>query len=201
MQFLGLTGGFASGKSTVREMLRLLGADVLDADGIYHELLLPKDGKPSTLTRDIGARFPGVIRVDQTLDRQALGARVFDDPEERRALETLTHPRVAQVVALEVERLKAQGSLLVVYDVPLLFERRLELAMDGTLVVWVPRATQLQRMMARDHISREQAELRLKSQLPLDDKRKRATWVIDNSGPLSETRRQVERLWKQLLRR
>ena len=204
MKLVGLTGGFASGKSTVRQMLQLLGTDVLDADAIYHGLIAPKAAGPtalpheSSLAREIDARFPGVLGADGVIDRQALGRRVFADPDERKALERITHPRVAQEVARKVETLKAQGSPLVVYDVPLLFEAHLEVTLQGIIVVWVPRAIQLQRLTQRDGITAEAAQKKLAAQLPLDEKRKRATWVIDNSGPLAETRTQVERLWKQL---
>jgi dephospho-CoA kinase len=198
MKFVGLTGGFASGKSTVREMLRLLGTDVLNADGIYHTLIAPERGRPSSLGREIEARFPGVLEDDGSVDRKELGRRVFSDAEERKALERISHPRVAQSVARRVAELEAQGSRLVVYDVPLLFEAHLEVGMVGIIVVWVPHAIQVERLMRRDGISAEAAAKRLTAQLPLDDKRKRATWVIDNSGPLAETRQQVERLWRQL---
>jgi dephospho-CoA kinase len=206
MKLVGLTGGFASGKSTVRQMFRLYGADVLDADAIYHDLIAPKVGGPrplpreSSLAREIDARFPGVLGVDGVIDRSALGRRVFDDAEERKALERIAHPRVAQEVARRVEALEAQGSPVVIYDVPLLFEAHLEMTLQGIIVVWVPRQVQLQRLVQRDGITAEAAVKKLAAQLPLDDKRRRATWVVDNSGPLAETRQQVERLWKQLQR-
>ena len=198
MKLLGLTGGFASGKSTVATMLRLLGAHVLDADAIYHELLAPRDGRPSSLAREIEARFPGVIDDAHQVDRAELGRRVFAHADERRALERIAHPRVAQEVAQRVAGLEATGASLAIYDVPLLFEAHLDVGMQGVIVVWVPRPVQLARLVRRDGITPSAAEAKLQTQLPLDDKRKRATWVIDNSGTLAETREQVEDLWRKL---
>jgi dephospho-CoA kinase len=198
MKFVGLTGGFASGKSTVREMLRVLGSEVLDADTIYHALLEPRGGAPSSMAREIEARFPDILAADGSVNRRELGRRVFADPEERKVLERITHPRVAQVAARRVEALKTAGASLVVYDVPLLYEAHLEVTMQGIIVVWVPRQVQVERMMRRDGLTAEAAAARLTTQLPLDETRKRATWVIDNSGSLGETRGRVERLWRQL---
>ena len=198
MKLVGLTGGFASGKSTVREMLRRLGADVLDADGIYHLLIAAKDGQPSSLGREIEARFPGVLERDGSVNRKELGRRVFGDAEERKALESIAHPRVGEWVAHRVSELEAQGSRLVIYDVPLLFEAHLKMSLLGVIVVWVPREVQIARLMHRDSQTADLARERLAAQLPLDEKRKRATWVIDNSGSLAETRTQVEKLWRLL---
>lgn len=198
MQRFGLTGGIASGKSAVSQTLRGLGAEVLDADAVYHELIAPRDGRASDLARAIGERFDGVIRSDGSIDRAALGARVFADPAELAALGAITHPAVAVEVAQRVAALSGRGLPAAVYDVPLLYERSLAEGMHGVIVVWVPRELQIERLMARDGIDRDAAEQKIATQLPLDEKRARATWVIDNSGPPSETRRQTEQLWRQI---
>jgi dephospho-CoA kinase len=198
VRIVGLTGGIASGKTTVQRQLEGLGASVLDADAIYHELIVPRDGTPSELTRAIAVRFPGVVRPDGTLDRRVLGASVFSEARERAALDAITHPAVRRETAARMEALAAEGIERVIYDVPLLFEAGLETAMSGVLVVWVPHEVQLARVMARDGLDRESAEKRIRSQLSLDEKRRRATWVIDASGVLAETRAQVERWWQAL---
>ena len=198
MRILGLTGGIASGKSTVRRFLCELGATVLDADALYHELLEPQDGQPSALARAVADRFPGILLPTGELDRRALAARVFGAPDERTALEAITHPAVGAAFAARAREAEDRGVSTLIYDVPLLFERGLERGMEGVLVVWVPRETQLARLMQRDGIASDAALQRMASQLPLDDKRGRATWVIDNSGELAETRQQVERWWREV---
>jgi dephospho-CoA kinase len=198
MRIYGLTGGIASGKSTVHTMLAELGAHVLDADAIYHRLVAPVNGTASRVTSRIGERFPGVVKTDGTLDRAALGRIVFADPAQRRELELITHPEVAAQFALDVDELALKGITRVFYDVPLLYERGLEKGMEGVVVVWVPRDVQRARLMARDNLDSAAADARLAAQLSLDEKRAKATWVIDNSDDREHTRRQVEKLWAEL---
>lgn len=198
MQLIGLTGGIASGKSTVSAMLRRRGVAVIDADATYHTLISPDAGRPSSLAQAIAERFEGVLHADGTVDRARLGSIVFADPESRRELEALTHPAVAAAVAAQVARLRDAGASRVVYDVPLLYERGLQESMEGVIVVWIPRALQLSRLMARDGVTREEGERRLASQMSLDAKRALATWVIDNSGPFEHTEQQVEDLYQRL---
>ncbi|MEE8410088.1 MAG: dephospho-CoA kinase [Myxococcota bacterium] len=202
MRVIGLTGGIASGKSTVRRRLEEHDVRVLDADAVYHELITSKNGEPSPLAHSVGERFPGVLADDGNLDREALGRVVFTGTlanENRRALEAITHPAVAQEVGRRTQALRESGCPLVIYDVPLLYERRLETGMDGVIVVWVPEALQIERLMARDGIGEDDARLRLGSQLPLDEKKRRATWVIDNSGDLVSTRERVDALWHRVI--
>lgn len=194
MRVYGLTGGIASGKSTVSRMLRELGAHVLDADVIARQVVEP--GTPGLAA--VAARFPGVVGPDGRLDRAKLGARVFADPHERAALNAITHPLVREEFTRQMRALEAQGVERLVYDVPLLVESGLHAGMDGVVLVWVPRALQKARLMARDSLSEEAAEARLASQLPLDAKRPHATWLVDNSGDLETTRAQVERIWREI---
>ncbi|MEK7704253.1 MAG: dephospho-CoA kinase, partial [Myxococcota bacterium] len=131
VRLVGLTGGMASGKSTVHHMLVELGATVLDADAIYHALIAPISGEASELARRIAREFPDVLRDDGSLDRGRLGARVFADAAARERLGLITHPAVAAEAAARLARLAADGARCVVYDVPLLYERGLECGMDG----------------------------------------------------------------------
>lgn len=197
MRIYGLTGGIASGKSTVSQMLRELGAHVLDADAIAREVVEPG----SLGLAEVGARFPGVIGPDGRLDRAKLGARVFADPAERAALNALLHPRIREAFLEKTQALAAQGVARVLYDAPLLIENGLHVGLDGVVLVWVPRDLQKARLKARDGLEDAGAEARLAAQLPLDAKREHATWLIDNSGDREATRAQVQEVWRALLAR
>jgi dephospho-CoA kinase len=204
-RIVGLTGGIGTGKSTVARLLAELGAVVIDADAIVHELQAP--GTP--LLREIAAAFGSeILRPDGSLDRQALGERVFADPAARRRLGELTHPAVGREMARRLEAARAAGARLVVLDNPLLFEGRARRAAlpgagrdpaEDTILVYAPPETQVARQMARDGVSREYALARLAAQMPIDAKRALATWVIENGGALADTERQVRALAAQLL--
>ncbi len=189
---VGLTGGIACGKSTVSRMLETRGARIVDADRIARDVVQP--GQPALL--DIRETFgDDVIGADGFLDRKRLGSIVFGDETARKKLEAITHPRIRAEIARRMEEWNATepGSLVVV-DIPLLFESKLDklYAFEDILVVYVPRAVQLARLMARDGLSREDAERRIDAQMPIEEKRKLADVVIDNSGSPEETERQVE---------
>lgn len=187
---IGLTGGIACGKSTVASMFVKRGAVLIDADQIAREVVLP--GAPALAL--VAERFgPGVLRADGSLNRKALGDIVFADAAARKELEGLLHPRIR---ALMRERMEAserrKPDKLVVVDVPLLFESKLEGMFEETLLVYIPRELQLVRLQARDGLSLEQAESRLAAQMPIEDKRRLADAMIDNSGTIAETERQVD---------
>lgn len=194
MRLLGLTGGIASGKSTVSGFLRELGAAVLDADEIAREVVEP--GTPAL--EDIARRFPGVLGPDGRLDRTRLGERIFQSSQERTALNAIVHPRIQQAVLEKTQALAEQGVSLVIYDAPLLIENRLHEALDGVILVEIPPELQIARLMARNALTRAQAEERLAAQMPLAEKRRHATWIIDNSGDVAKTREQVEALWRSI---
>lgn len=197
MRLIGLTGGIASGKSTVSRMLRELGAHVLDADELAREAVAP--GSPAL--EEISGRFPFAVAPDRTLDRAKLGEWIFSRPEERAALEAILHPRIRELFRQRTEALTRAGVREVVYEAPLLIENGLDALMDAVLLVAAPREVQLSRLMARNQLTRAQAEARLASQLPLEEKVKRATVVIDNADDLARTREQVERAWQALTAR
>lgn len=196
---IGLTGGLASGKSTVAAMLRDLGAVVVDADAIVRELQEP--GTP--VYRAIVEAFgPDVVRSDGSLDRSALASRIFVDPVARQRLNAIMHPRVRERIRQEVADLQARipAGAVVVLDVPLLLDTapRDAFSIDGVIVVVVDEATQIARFRARTGLSEEEARQRLRAQRPLREKVAEADWVIDNNGSPEETRRQVEALWRRL---
>jgi dephospho-CoA kinase len=199
---IGLTGGIGSGKSTVARLLADLGARVIDADRIVHELQAPGTPLLAEIVRAFG---PGILRPDGSLDRPALGAIVFQDPEARTRLNQIVHPRVGEEMARREREAREAGAPLVVLDVPLLLEGRkagtgtaARLGFDAIVVVWVPEALQIERTMARDGCSREEALRRIHAQMPLDEKRTLADHVIDNAGTPDETARQVRELYAKL---
>ena len=194
MRVVGLTGGIASGKSTVSAMFRELGAHVIDADEVAREVVEP--GTPGL--EEVARRFPGVVDGSGQLDRAALGRRIFADPTERRALEAILHPRIREEVARRTEALARAGVTVVLYDAALLIENGLQKGMDGVIVVWAPESLQRARLAARDGLDEAAVTARVQAQLPLADKRAHATWVVDNGGSLEETRAQVRRIWEEI---
>lgn len=199
---VGLTGGIGSGKSTVAGMLEKLGATLIDVDAIVRELQQP--GAP--LLEEIAAAFgPEVIDAHGALDREALGAIVFRDPEARQTLNRIVHPKLGAEVAPRLARARQAGVPLVVLDIPLLFEGRRAgsggasaMHFDFTVVVWVPREIQIERQLLREDYDRDEAERRIDAQMPLDEKLALADLVIDNSASLADTERQVRELYARL---
>lgn len=199
---VGLTGGVGSGKSAVAEMIREMGVPVVDADVLAREVVEP--GTPG-FSEVVVAFGPGVVTPDGSLDRRRLAGIVFADTEARRRLEAIVHPRVRARMAEEVARLRDRlgRDALVVLDIPLLLETGARRAYDlaGVIVVWADRETQIRRLREREGLSREEIEQRLAAQIPLDEKRAIADWVIDNSGSLDETRPQARAVVERLLGR
>ena len=199
---IGLTGGIGSGKSTVARLLEKHGACVLDADAIVHEL----EGPGQRLAAEIGKSFGShVLRSDGSVNRAALGALVFRDPEARKRLNQLIHPHVGGEIARRVQAARSAGVPVLVLDIPLLLETRDPslsarslLGIEAVVVVWVPLETQIARLMQRDHFSQEEALQRIHAQMPLDEKRELADHVVDNSGALEDTEGQVRALWTAL---
>jgi dephospho-CoA kinase len=185
MKIIGLTGGIASGKSTVSRALRELGAIIIDADEVAHAIIEP--GKPAW--KDIVEHFGlGVLNPDQTIDREKLGAIVFNDPEKLQVLNQITHPRVGEQFKQMIKDIKSQQADAVLFiEVPLLYETHMDRICDEVWVVWVDEETQIQRLMKRDGLSREDALKRIDAQMSLDEKAKRADVVIDNSFSIEET--------------
>ncbi|MHB8732397.1 MAG: dephospho-CoA kinase [bacterium] len=196
---IGLTGGVASGKSTVAAALRARGAAIVDADAIAREVVRPGEPAYQSIVEAFG---PSVVGPGGALDRKALARRVFADADARRRLNALTHPDIRRRMAEEAARLTASGGTpVIVFDIPLLLDTTdgSDLALDGIAVVYADPETRLRRLAARDGLPEDDARRRLAAQIPLDDKVKRADWVIDNSGLPEETEAQVERLWQTLM--
>ncbi|MGG3839333.1 dephospho-CoA kinase [Paenibacillus thiaminolyticus] len=192
---IGLTGGIASGKSTVSRLLVERGALLVDADRIAREIVLP--GSPAL--DQIADRFGAdMLLPDGSLDRKRLGNVVFSNAAARKALEEITHPAIRQEMITQMRRLEEEHpQSLVVVDVPLLYESGLTDRFEEIVVVYVPQAIQLERLMRRDGLTEAEASERLLSQWDIEMKRERADYVIDNSNGIEETGQQVEQFWLQ----
>jgi dephospho-CoA kinase len=193
---LGVTGGIASGKSTVVKMLGELGAPVIDFDLIARRVVEP--GKPAW--KDIVAYFgEQVLLEDKQLDRKKMSDIVFRDLEKRKKLESFTHPRINEEYARQLDELvKKYPQAIIQVDVPLLIERNLQYMFHKILVVYTSPENQIKRLMEREGVEREEALRRLGAQLPIDEKVGYADFIINNDGSLEETRKQVEELWQTL---
>ena len=200
---VGLTGGIGSGKSTVAGMLRELGATIIDADRIVHELQARGAPMLLELAREFGEE---IIDASGALDRKALGAIVFADANARRRLGLIMHPGVGREMFRQVEEAKNAGASVAVADIPLLYEGRREgrdtasmLGVEAVILAWVPVEIQVERTVKRDDCTRDEAQARIDAQVPIDQKRELAEFVIDNTDTLEETRSQVEALYDQLI--
>jgi dephospho-CoA kinase len=191
---IGVTGGIASGKSTVVAILKDMGAAVIDFDMLAREVVEP--GKPAH--QEIVAFFGDqVLGPDKQLDRKKIADIVFADDKKRRKLESLTHPAIS---AAYLERLNAitanDPETIILADIPLLFEGNLQHMFHKTLLVYTPAPLQVKRLMARDGISQFEAESRLKAQMDIDCKIDLADYVIRNENSLEDTHAQTKEIWQ-----
>jgi dephospho-CoA kinase len=192
---IAITGGAGTGKSTVARMFKELGAEVLDADQAARDAVAVGAPAWQELRRLYGADF---FNQNEELNRSRLAQLVFADPEERRRLDGLIHPRVEAALKAGVAELESRGARLVLVEVPLLFETGRESSFDRVIVVAAPEVLQIRRLRGRDR--RGEAEIRgiLAAQWPLADKVARAHYVVDNGGPRRSTERQVKNIWADL---
>ena len=196
---VGLTGSIAVGKSVVVSMLEEFGCVTFDADRIAHSVMEP--GRPAyeDVVREFGT---GVIAADGAIDRAKLGAIVFADAARRQRLNEIVHPRVIEAqnrLLAEAEATDPTGIAIV--DAALMIESGGYKRFDKLIVVFCDRETQVARLMKRNRISREDAELRIAAQMSSEEKRKYADYEIDTSGTLAETRSRVQEVYSQLLER
>jgi dephospho-CoA kinase len=192
-QLLGITGNIACGKSLVSSILRELGAEVIDADLVAHEMMQPGSEVLDAIARRFGN---GVISADGALDRAALGAIVFSDPEALADLEAITHP---PTVATILQRAKASQADIVVIDAIKLYESGLGDHCRRTWAIICNPDMQQQRLMERNSLSHSEAKRRIDAQPPQEDKVRRADAIIDNSGTVEDTRQQVLQAWQAFL--
>lgn len=196
MIIAGLTGGIASGKSTVSRFLSEAGARIIDADKIAREIV--SQGSPGY---DAIVSFFGrtILLPDGEIDRKRLGEIIFNDPEKKARLDCIVHPRVFERTAEMICQISSQTpDAVVIMDIPLLMETGMGIHLAEVIVVYVPEVLQLERLMKRDGIDKQAAMARIRSQMPIEEKRKRATVVIDNSGTMSDSRRQALAVFNRL---
>lgn len=191
---IGLTGGISSGKSTVAKMIRELNIPIVDADIIAREVVEPKEAAYEKIVAHFGDK---ILNEDRTINRKKLGEIIFNDEKERAVLNSIVHPEVRLKMKEQKEQYLQQGYKHVVLDIPLLFESKLTYLVDKTLLVYVDEKTQLERLVARDKTSLEDAMSRIKSQMPLKEKIQLADEIINNNGTIEETKKQLLEILKK----
>jgi dephospho-CoA kinase len=194
MKLIGLTGGVGSGKSAVAEMMRELGADVVDADEATHAVYEPGSPGFDAVVREFGEGYVDGGRID----RSRLGELVFRDDDARRRLNSIVHPLVRDWMAQRTAEAAERGADVVVQDVPLLFENGLERLFSTVVLVYVPEEVQIERLVSGRGVTPERARGMIAAQMPIENKRGLAHHVINNSGTREETLAQVKAIWKQV---
>jgi dephospho-CoA kinase len=194
VKLIGLTGGIASGKSTAAAILRRLGAAVIDADELSRQVVRPGN----EAWQEIVDAFGPVLLEDQTLDRKKLRKMVFDNPAARQRLESIIHPKVRALAEKSIHELEAAGHVIIVYEVPLLYEGQLQLWLRPVILVACDVATQKQRLRDRDHLTDEEAQQHLAAQMSLAEKRRLADYVVENNGTVDELEQQLKAVLKKI---
>ena len=186
---LGLTGGIATGKSTVSRYFSDKGYAVVDADVVARRVVEPGTEGLANIVAHFGTE---IIQKDGTLNREKLGAMIFSDAEKRETLNNLLSAQIRRTIMADTETLVNANQPLIVLDIPLLYEAGYETHCDAVMVVYTTEAVQLERLMARNNLTEEEALNRIASQEPIETKKDRADIVIDNNGPQNHTYEQVE---------
>jgi dephospho-CoA kinase len=195
VKLVGLTGGIASGKSTVAAILRRFGAAIINADDLSREVVQPEQDAWKEIVDAFG---PDILHEDKTLERRKLRQIVFDNPEARKKLEAIIHPRVRALAERKISELAAAGTSIIVYEVPLLFENQIHLWLRPVIVVACDIETQKKRLLERDHLTELEVHQHLDAQMSLEEKRKLADYVIENDGTLEELEQQVRAVLQKI---
>jgi dephospho-CoA kinase len=197
VKIIGLTGGIASGKSTVARTLKDLGVILIDADDVAHSIIEPSKPAWNDIVKVFGKE---ILNPDLSINRAKLGEIVFNNADKMEELNLIVHPRVMEEHQHELQQIeKEHPDAIVVLDVPLLFETHMEQLCNEVWVVWLDRETQIERLMSRNNYNREQAVARINSQMSLDEKAKRADVVIDNSKSIEETIETTTRYFNNII--
>jgi len=196
---VGLTGGIVSGKSTVALIFKNLGAKIVNADKLGHNVILPHRLAWKKITRLFGK---DVLRNDLTIDREKLGKTVFANQTLLEKLNEITHPEIIKMIKKEIDLAKNathnQGKILII-DAALIYEAKIDRLMDKIIVVYINEDEQVNRLTKRNNLSKREALQRIKSQMPMKEKVKMADYVIDNSSSLDEMKEKVEIIWQELM--
>lgn len=197
MKIVGLTGGVASGKTTVANMFRELGAKIIDADELARSAVERGTEAFQKIVKEFGTDF---LDNSGTLDRKKLGKYVFSDPERKEKLEKIVHPVVGKMLMDSIESEREKGTEILILDIPLLFENNMQMWIRPVILVYVNEETQLERLMKREKITEDEARNIIKSQMPLEEKKNLADFIIDNNNDLINTFNQVKMIWQELKR-
>ncbi|OGQ84567.1 MAG: dephospho-CoA kinase [Deltaproteobacteria bacterium RIFCSPLOWO2_12_FULL_60_19] len=195
MKLIGLTGGIASGKTTVAAMLRELGASIINADELAREIVRPGQDAWKEIVAAFGE---AVLRDDRTIDRQKLRNLAFKNDLLRKRLESITHPRIRALAKVKAAQFAAQGAEVVVYEAPLFFEANAQVWIRPVILVACDVAVQRQRLRDRDNLTTHEIDRHLAAQMPAGEKRKLADFVIENNGDLDDLRRRVKDVWDKI---
>ncbi|HDP24449.1 MAG TPA: dephospho-CoA kinase [Deltaproteobacteria bacterium] len=197
MSLAGLTGGIASGKSTVASMLRELGCHIIDADKIAFDVV--QQGEPAW-ERIVAFFGTGVLLENGQINRAVLGDSIFQDEMKRNVLNSIVHPEVYRVMAEQIDECsRSAPDSVVILDIPLLIETGMHETLPEVILVYVPQEVQIARLMERDKLSYQDALIRIGSQMPIEQKKRFSTIILDNSGSLEQTRKRVKEIYAQLL--
>ena len=195
MKLVGLTGGIASGKSTVSEILARQGAAIINADVLAREVVEPGRQAWTEIVNTFGT---AVLQPDRALDRQKLRDLIFDDPDARKKLESIIHPQVRALAEQRIREHAAAGYAVIVYEVPLLFEGNLQEWLRPVILVACEVDMQRKRLQSRDNLSAVQAQKHIEAQMSLEEKRRLADYVIENNGSLEDLERQVQAVLEKI---
>ena len=196
MLIVGLTGGIASGKSTIADMFKGEGAYIIDIDMISRDVVKP--GKPAW--QDVIHIFgKEVLNEDQTLNRKKVGDIVFSDAEKRKKLEEIIHPKITAETLMKINEIaKKDNQAIVIIDIPLLIETDKQDTVNKVVLVYTSPQGQIERLVKRDGLSLEDAHKRLTSQMPIENKKKYAHYIINNEEPLKEIQKRVKEIFREL---
>ncbi len=198
MKIIGLTGNIASGKTEVAKIFKELGAKIIDADKIAREVVEPGEPAWQEIAHEFGSN---ILNSDGSINRKKLGEIIFNDDRRREHLNRITHPRIMTKIKETIDRYKKENVKLVIIEAALIVERGgLLNVIDELIVVSADAETQIERIMTRDGLQRDEALSRMESQMPISEKTKHAAYIIDNSRSLGETRKQVEEIWTKIMR-
>ncbi|WP_148132946.1 dephospho-CoA kinase [Candidatus Formimonas warabiya] len=198
MKIIGLTGGIASGKSTVSSVLKELGALIIDADKVAREIVLPGSPAWNEIVQEFGQ---AILQPDQNINRKELAGIIFRDQAARNKLNRITHPRIMDEIRKRINAGKRGNNyLMIVVDAPLLIELGMTAMVDEVWLTALPKDIQIMRLMEREGLPEWEAEKRIGAQMPLEEKKKFAHRIIDTSGLVQDTINQVYDIWNQITR-
>jgi len=196
---VGLTGGIVGGKSTVASMFRDLGAKIIDADKLGHSVILPYKPAWKKIVKLYGK---DILRNDLTIDREKLGKTVFTNQILLKKLNEITHPEIIKIIKKEINSAKNKShnqEKILMVDAALIYETKIDKFMDKIIVVYIDKDEQIKRLIKRNNLSKDEASQRIKSQIPMEIKVEMADYVIDNNNSLDKTKKQVVKIWEELM--